>query len=264
MILESLHQFKCPLVYLKFFTHTIASLTLSWDFNCEVILCVKSPAASRHVTNQGASSSNHPPRPSRSGELSRVPIGQKTSWESHTSRSRAASAARIKRRRERRAALREGVRPFLLCGGVSPHRDPLLSVLSVLLLVKSRFWTIWSQNDASRYFWKIVSLRRGCHTGAFRRVHAGETSRSVRKQKGNLFFLKRMHCYYSAFTHLKEISADLFVFLGFFFKLKVFQTNYGKAETCAHQRESGPAEDPHHGSSEERCKDINPNHMIYL
>lgn len=41
------------------------------------------------------------------------------------------------------------------------------------------------------------------------------------------------------------------------FKLKVFQANHGKAETCAHQRESWPAEDPHHGSAQERCEDIN-------
>lgn len=76
-----------------------------------------------------------------------------------------------------------------------------------------------------------------------------EKHRALSENRKVTFFLTNallLFCFYS----FKESSADLFC------KLKVFQTNYGKAETCAHQRESGPAEDPHHGSSEERCKDI--------
>lgn len=38
--------------------------------------------------------------------------------------------------------------------------------------------------------------------------------------------------------------------------MQVLQTNYGEAATRSHQREPGPAEDPHPGRAEERRKSL--------
>lgn len=154
----------------------------------EVFLCVKSSGASRYVTNR-ARAQESPRAPVR------CPAWRLDGWQSHTSRSRAASAPLIKPRCGWGAAAlteKESSRRLcLLSGGISPHRDPRWSgCASGQVSLCSGLISI--QNDASRDFWKIISIRRGCHTGELWRVHAGQTSLSVRKQKGKMHnFLKK-------------------------------------------------------------------------
>ena len=56
-----------------------------------------------------------------------------------------------------------------------------------------------------------------------------------------------------------------FIYLFIYCLFQVLQAHHGEAETSAHQREPGPAEDPHHGRSQERCKDIsNQNNTTHF
>lgn len=105
----------------------------------------------------------------------------------------------------------------------------------------------WKPEDASRNFREDLSLRRGCLTGQCG-LHTGETPQSAREQKG------------STTVPVTSLFQLLFLFETvlncFYFLFKVLETNHGKAETRAHQWESGPAEDPHPGRTEERCKEL--------